>query len=189
MGIPVQVSFHEVPVSDEVERVCWREAEKLERYHGRITSCHVLIAQPHRRHRKGNLYDIRVNVVIPGGEVVVNRTPREHASDEKLELAIREAFDTARRRLEDAVRRRRGAVKQHETPTHGRVSRLDALLGSGHITTADGRELYFHRNSVIDGSFEDLEVGAEVRFHEEPGERGPQASSVRPVGRHGHRMP
>lgn len=184
-----QVTFRDVPVSDEVERVCWREAEKLERYHPRITGCHVLIAQPHRRHHKGNLYDIRVNVVIPGGEVVVNRTPREHASDEKIELAIREAFDTARRRIEDSVRVRRGEVKQHETPTHGRISRLDPLEGFGHLATSDGRELYFHRNSVLDVPFEALEVGMEVSFHEQQGQRGPQASTVRPVGRHGHRLP
>jgi len=188
METPVQVTFHDVPVSDEIERMCWRESEKLERYHGQITGCHVLIAQPHRHHRKGNLYDIRVSVVIPGGEVVVNRTPREHASDERIELAIREAFDTARRRLEDAVRRRRGLVKEHDTPAHGRITRLDPLQGSGYLTTADGREIYFHANSVLDG-FEELEVGKEVRFHEEQGERGPQASSVQSVGRHGHRLP
>jgi cold shock CspA family protein len=188
METPVQITFRDVPVSDEIERICWREAEKLERYHGRITGCHVLIAQPHRHHRKGNLYQVRLDVVIPGGEVVVDRAPPEHKSDEKVELALREAFDSARRKLEDAVRRRRGQVKTHETPFHGRVSRLDAVQGFGYLTTADGHEVYFHRNSVI-GGLDELDVGTEVTFHEEEGERGPQASVVRPVGRHGHRLP
>lgn len=188
METPVQVTFRDMPVSDEIERICWKEAEKLERYHAKITGCHVLIAQPHHRHRKGNLYHVRIDVVIPGGEVVVDRAPPEHRSDEKIELALREAFDSARRRLEDAVRRRRGLVKTHETPFHGRISKLDALQGFGYLTTADGRELYFHRNSAL-GRFDELEIGMEVTLHEEEGERGPQASVVRPVGRHGHRSP
>ena len=189
METPVQVTFRDMPVSDEIERICWKEAEKLERYHGRITGCHVLIAQPHRHHRKGNLYHVRIDVVIPGGELVVDRAPPAHKSDEQVELALREAFDSARRRLEDAVRRRRGLVKTHETPAHGRVSKLDAFQGFGYLTAHDGHEVYFHRNSVLDERFDELDVGAEVAFHEEEGERGPQASVVRPVGRHGHRSP
>jgi cold shock CspA family protein len=188
METEVQVTFRDMPVSDEVERLCWKEARKLERYHGRITGCHVLISQPHRHHRKGNLYHVHLDLVVPGGELVIDRTPPEHGSDERLELALREAFDAARRRLEDDLRRRRGLVKAHETPFHGRVTQLDPLQGFGFLSTADGRELYFHRNSVLGQGFERLEVGSEVTFHEERGERGPQASVVRTVGRHGHRL-
>jgi ribosome-associated translation inhibitor RaiA len=107
METPVQVTFRDLPVDAEIERFCWNEAVKLERYHDRITGCHVVIAQPHRRHRRGNLYHVRVEVVLPGGEVVVNRVPSEHKTDEKVELALREAFDKARRQLEDRVRRQR----------------------------------------------------------------------------------
>jgi hypothetical protein len=80
----------------------------------------VQISQPHRHHHRGNLYDIRIKVLVPGGVVVVDRTPPAHASDEKLGLALREAFDTARRRLEDAARIRRGAVKHHGPHARGR---------------------------------------------------------------------
>lgn len=189
METPVQVTFRDMSVSDEIERTCLKEAEKLERYHARITGCHVRISRPHHRHRKGNLFHVQVEVSIPGAEVIVDRAPPEHASDEKLELAIREAFDAARRRLEDAARRRRGDVKTHASPPHARVSRLDAFRGFGILTTADGRELYFHANSVLGATLDELELGTEVAFHEEEGERGPQASAVRPVGRHGHRLP
>jgi cold shock CspA family protein len=58
--------------------------------------------------------------------------------------------------------------------------------GYGFLETPDGRELYFHEHSVLDGGFPELEVGSEVRFIEEPGEKGPQATTVTPVGRHGH---
>jgi len=186
MQIPVQVTFRDMPVSDEIELACRKEAEKLERYHPRITGCHVVVAQPHRHHRKGNLFQVRVEVVLPGGEVAVNREPPEHRQGAVIELAIREAFDTVRRRIEDVLRRRRGAVKVHETPAHGRIARTFPLEGYGFLTTAEGRELYFHRNSVLGDAFERLEVGDEVAYHEESGENGPQASSVSPVGRHSH---
>lgn len=79
---------------------------------------------------------------------------------------------------------RRGDVKPHEAPPHGRIASLDRERGSGRITTADGREIYFHRNSVINGRFEHFEPGMEVRFSEEAGDKGPQASSVYLVGKH-----
>jgi len=77
-------------------------------------------------------------------------------------------------------------VKAHATPPHGRVIRLFPDQGYGFIAAPDGRELYFHRNSVLSGGFEKLEVGSEVSYAEEEGEKGPQASTVKPVGRHGH---
>jgi cold shock CspA family protein len=99
---------------------------------------------------------------------------------------MRDAFDTARRKLEDYVRRRRQAVKAHEVPPHGRVSRLFPQEDYGFIETPDGREIYFHRHSVLHDAFERLQVGAEVTFAEEEGKKGPQASTVRLVGRHHH---
>jgi hypothetical protein len=188
METPVQVTFRDLPFDSEIERLCWKEAEKLERYHDRITGCHVVIAQPHRHHRRGNLYHVRVDVVVPGGEIVVNRVPSQHKADEKIELALREAFDRARRQIEDRVRAQRGFVKSHEVPTHGRVTRLDAVRG-GALTTTDGRELDFAVGCVRGGTFDELEVGMEIAYHEERGARGTRVTSVRPVGRHGHRLP
>jgi cold shock CspA family protein len=54
------------------------------------------------------------------------------------------------------------------------------------LETADRREIYFHRSSVLDGGFDRLKIGVEVRFAEELGEEGPQASTVQPVGESGH---
>jgi cold shock CspA family protein len=71
---------------------------------------------------------------------------------------------------------------------HGRVCYLEPALDYGKIETADGRQVYFHRNSVIDASFDDLELGAELRFIEEAGEKGPQASSAYVIGKH-HLVP
>ncbi len=183
MQIPVQVTFRHMSVPETVESQCWKEAEKLERYFDRITGCRVVIEQPHRHHRKGNLYQVRIDLTVPGSEIVVNREPPAHQADEDIQVAVREAFDTARRELEDYVRRMRGQVKPHDVPTHATVARLFPNDGYGFLRTPDGREVYFHRNSVLGGAFEALAPGTHVSYREEDGEKGPQATSIRAIER------
>jgi cold shock CspA family protein len=76
-------------------------------------------------------------------------------------------------------------VKQHEGAPLGTVSELDPLGEFGFLETDDGREIYFHRNSVLEGGFASLSIGARVTFAEEMGDKGPQASTVKPMGKHG----
>lgn len=96
-----------MPRSAEVEERCLVEVQKLEQYYDRITSCRVIVALPHRHHRHGNLYDVRIDLAVPGGQIVVDREPPAHHRSEELQMAIREAFDRARRRVEDFVGKRR----------------------------------------------------------------------------------
>src|SRR4030067_658036 len=113
---------------------------------------------------------------VPGSELVVKREPHED-----LYVAIRDAFDAARRQLEEHVRRQREAPKTEtarEAPAYARVARLLSAQDHGFLETHDGREVYFHRNSVLNGGFDRLKVGVEVRYTEELGEKGPQASTV-----------
>lgn len=98
-------------------------------------------------------------------------------------MAIRDAFDAARRQLEDHARRHRRQVKVHAAAPRGRIARLDYGKDCGFIETPDGREIYFHRNSLLNADFARLEVGDVVRFHEEAGEQGPQASTVHVEGK------
>lgn len=186
MVIPVQIAFHNMTPSEEIESRIRLEAERLDEVFGRIMSCRVVVDVPHRHHKEGNFYQVRIDLKIPGREVVVNREPAQHTDYRDLDIAVRDAFDEARRQLEDLARVRRGDVKAHGPAEHGRVIRLMAEGGYGFLETPDGREIYFHRNSVRNGGFERLEVGAEVAFSEEEGDKGPQATTVRPVGRHGH---
>jgi ribosomal subunit interface protein len=182
MQIAPQVSFQGIPVSDAVERACWEECEKLERFYDRITSCRVVITEPHQRHRKGNLYSVRIDLTVPGREIVVSREQAEHRTAQDVHLALREAFAEARRQLQDHVRRQEPhRAKRHESELLGRVTRLDAFNGFGFLEAPDGREVYFHENCVRGGSFEGLELGARVRFGEGQGERGPQATWIQPV--------
>ena len=106
MQVPVQVTFRDMPVSDAVEAACWDEAAKLERDFQNITSCRIAVAESERRGRKGHLFEIRVVLNVPGSELVVNREPPARDGDEDIMVAVREAFDTARRQLQEFLERR-----------------------------------------------------------------------------------
>jgi cold shock CspA family protein len=99
------------------------------------------------------------------------------------QVAVREAFDVARRRLEDIARERRGTVKVHELPAQGVVVEISRIDGYGFIDSGE-RRIYFHRASVLDDAFDGLTIGARVAFAEEAGEKGLQASTVRVLGKH-----
>jgi cold shock CspA family protein len=181
-----QVSFDDLPVDDAVRAAALEHVAHLERFSDRITGCHVVIAQPHRRHRAGRLYSVRVDLVLPGGEVVVNRDHHLDHAHEDVFVALRDSFDAARRRLEDHVRRMRGAEKPHAPRARGRISRLFPLQGYGFIETPDGREIYFHRHAISDHDFRLADVGSAVFFSEEEGDEGAQAAAVQLVRPHDH---
>jgi cold shock CspA family protein len=121
----------------------------------------------------------------PGGlKHVVDRRHNDASEREDVLVAIREAFDTASRQIEDIARDMRGQVKEHTAESHGRVAKLLAADECGFIETADGREICFHRNAVLDGAYRRLRGGSEVRFVEVEGAKGAQASTVRLIGKH-----
>ena len=186
MDIPLQVSFRNMDRSEAVEARVREKAEKLEKYYGHLTSCRVVIEAPERRRLKGKLFHVRIELGLPGKELVVSRHPKDKKAHEDVYVAIRDAFDAARRQLEDRVRKMDGKVKSHEVPLHGKVLRLFPYEGYGFIAATDGREIYFHKNSVLRDGFDKLDVGHEVRLVVAEGEgvQGPQASTVDPLGKH-----
>lgn len=180
-----QVSFDDIPIDDAVRDAALDHIEQLEQLSDRITGCHVVIAQPHRHHREGRLYSIRIDLVVPGAEIVVNRDHHLDHAHEDVYVALRDSFLATRRRLEDHVRRMRGVEKMHATRSRGRISKLFPLHGYGFIETPDGREVYFHRHAISDHDFQLADVGTPVFFSEEDGDDGPQAAAVHIVRPHG----
>ncbi len=179
MQLQPQITFRDIAHSEAVEARINDRIAKLERYHDRITSCRVVVEAPHRHKHKGKIYNIRIDVTVPCGEIVVNREPSVNHAHEDVYVAIRDAFDALRRRLEDHARKHSGhRTKSHPTATHGRVVRLFADEGYGFIETKDRREVYFQRNSVAEGGWEAMDVGVEVRFTEVEGEKGSHAHNV-----------
>jgi len=114
MQLPVQITYRNMEPSETVETMIHEKATKLDRFYDRIMSCRVVIEAPHKAHRFGTQYQVRLTIGVPGGEIVVNRDPAEPAEFKELPLALRDAFDAARRQLEDYARRQRGEVKSHE---------------------------------------------------------------------------
>lgn len=186
MQVPLELTFRNMDHSPELEADIRERAAKLDEFYDRITACRVVVEAPHHHHREGNVYHVRIYLSVPGHDIAVDRDPDVHHSHEDLRTAIRDAFKAARRQLQDVARKLRGDVKAHELPAQGRITKLlpsadDPSDGYGFLETPDGREVYFHANSLLDATFEDLDVGAELRFVEEEGDKGPQATSVRPM--------
>jgi ribosomal subunit interface protein len=179
MQVPLEISTRWIDLSPPLEAELRKRADKLERHADRITSCRIAVERPTRNHHQGGgPYRVRVDVTVPGSELVADKEAEE------IYAAIREAFDAAERQVEEWSHRRRGEVKAQVLPPEGQVLRLFPEEGFGFIAGPDGQEIYFHRNAVLDPpGFDKLEVGARVRFAEEQGFEGPQASTVNVLGK------
>ena len=186
MDVPLELSFRNMDPSDAVEARVRERVDKLETFFGRINACRVVVEAPHRQHRKGKIYHVRIEIGVPGRTLIVDRDPGQHHAHEDVYVAIRDAFDAARRQLEDHSRKSAGKIKTHEAPVHGAISVLNEHQGYGIISLPDGQEIYFHQNSVVNAGFAGLNVGDEVRLVvvEGESEKGPQASTVTPIGKH-----
>jgi cold shock CspA family protein/ribosome-associated translation inhibitor RaiA len=205
MEIPLKITLRDMAPSPAIEANIREKAAKFDELYDRVMSCHVIVEAPHRHHHKGKAYQVGIHLTVPGGELVINRAPKrldaaktrrpeelekemaeshepsKHAAHEDVYVAIRDAFNAAGRKLQDHARRRRGKVKDHEPAAVARIAKLFPIEDYGFLQTPDGREVYFHKNSVLAPGFERLEVGAQVHFAEEMGEKGPQASTVRVI--------
>jgi cold shock CspA family protein/ribosome-associated translation inhibitor RaiA len=205
--IPIQVTFRGLDVSDALEADIRERVGWLEQFYAGIVRCHVLVERPHRHRHDGRHFHIRIELTVPGVEpIIVSHEPSLHARLKDVggeahrkateiesvhrfaRVAVREAFDVARRRLEDIAREQRGTVKAHEVPAHGRVVEISNVDGYGFIQT-DEHRVYFNRASVLENAFDDMEVGTLVAFVEERGEKGPQASTVRVLHKHHYVAP
>lgn len=180
MEISPKIRFRGMEPSTSAEAAVRERLARLERFHKRITACNVVIEAPHRRGRKGSVYHVRVNIAVPGREIVVGREREENHAHEDVLVAIRDSFDAAQRQLEDVVREMSGyRVKPHPERLHGEVARLVPEEGFGFITAPDGREFFFRREGMAsDDQWKQLKIGVEVRFAEHAGEKGPFASAV-----------
>jgi cold shock CspA family protein len=184
MQTQAKIEFEGVAFSSQLEGWVDHHLEKLEKLFGRIVACGVIVRDPGGRHQTGGLYDVRLRLTLPEGrELVVDRTPGLDERYSDLKFAIDDAFRRARRLLQDEVQRMRGDTKHHENQPIAKVARIDPSGKFGFLETDDGQEIYFHRNSALDGMAA-LSVGDRVTFVEEAGEKGPQASTVKLMGKH-----
>jgi cold shock CspA family protein len=111
-------------------------------------------------------------------EIAIARAPTQNQYLEDAHAAVDRAFDDAERRLDDWEQKLRGYIKSHRAPPLARVTKIFGDRGFGFLENEDGEEIYFHRNSVLREAFAALSPGVLVRYFEEPGDDGPQASTV-----------
>ena len=184
METPVQVDFQGMKATEQVRDAINKHVSELEERFGRVTACRVAVRAPSARHRNGALYGINIRLMLPNSrEVNVDRTAPEDERHADFAFALNDAFKRARRRLQDEVRVMRGEIKVHAEPPLGTVTSLDAGGGFGFLEAVDGREVYFHQNSVLNDGFRKLAVGTRVSFVESIGDKGPQASTLKIVGK------
>jgi cold shock CspA family protein/ribosome-associated translation inhibitor RaiA len=197
MQLTPTITFRGVERTPALEAEVITRLGKLETYYQRIMGCRVLVELVQRHHEAGNRYHVRIDLTVPGEEIVVAHEASLRATGQDVDaekitrlaepdperkharVAIREAFDIARRRLQDYARRQRGTVKTAVRQARGRVAQLFPIDEYGYIEAEDGHEVYFQKSSVLKDAFDRLIVGSAVSFVEEPGEKGPQASTVK----------
>lgn len=109
MQIPLQITIRDMPVSAALEDHIREKAAKLERFYPPLMGCRVVVELPHKHKHKGKQFNVRIDLTVPGSEIVIN-----HDQSEDVYVALRDAFEVAKRKLEDYGRRQRGDVKTHE---------------------------------------------------------------------------
>ena len=187
MQTPAQVEFENLSPSSELKTAIDQHMAELEDRFGRATAGRVIVKGPGSGHKTGGHYQVSIRLALPEGrEVNVGRTPTKDERYADLTFAVDDAFKRARRQLQDQARLMRDQTKLHEMGPIGTVVRIDPGGEFGFIESADGAEVYFNCNGVLEGR-PSLAVGSRVAYVEEIGEKGPQASTVKILGKHGLR--
>ncbi len=196
MLLPAQIAFRDIEDHTGLDDYVQKEAAKLERFYSRISSCRVIVERPQRA-ASSKLYHVRIDLGVPNEELVVKHVPSLHGTLQDIQTqksrreaksvlvhknpkrAIHEAFQEMGRQLQDYARRQEGAVKAKQPTREAIVKEVLPTEGYGFLETDDGRAIYFHQASVLDGHFPQLRIGTRVKFVEEQGDKGPQASTVK----------
>ncbi|HEX3019600.1 MAG TPA: HPF/RaiA family ribosome-associated protein [Chitinispirillaceae bacterium] len=180
MQIPLEITFRDVEKTQELEELIRRKAAKLDKIFDHINSCRVIVEKLQKHQSTGQPYRVRLDIKIPPGhELVVSRDPSKGNLHLDVATEIRWAFEAAARQIKELVARLNGDVKVHpHQQVQGIIEKIFFNEDAGFIRTVDGREIFFHKNSLLRFSFDQLRVGMGVRFAEEMGEKGPQATSV-----------
>ncbi|HET6308362.1 MAG TPA: HPF/RaiA family ribosome-associated protein [Rhodopila sp.] len=183
MDRPLEIAFHNLQSSPAVEAELREQVGKLERRFGRLVGCRVSVEMLHRQHRTGNLFEVHVVLSLPGQSLAVSRQPlkaRERHAHPDIHAAIRDAFNAAHQQLASFKGRIRSDTScPSASALTGLVALIEPGADHGFILTSTGSQVYFHRDSVTNGRFEELREGDVVHYVEVDGAAGPTAEKVR----------
>ena len=181
MDEPLEIVFHNLERSAAVEAAIRERFAKLAKRYDRLTHCRVSVEALHRQHRTGNLFEVHIDMLVPGAELAVSRQPqkaKERYANPDVYTSIKDAFAAAERRLKRFKRQKREDLQPQVLLFQGQVAEMHPDQDWGYLLTKEGALLYFHRNAMMNGDFDALQQGAVVRYLEAAGETGPTAVKV-----------
>lgn len=181
MQQPLEISFHNLDASPALDAEIRKRFARLEKLCDRLTACRISVEAVHNQHRTGNIYEVHIDMLVPGDELVVSRAPHkamEKYASPDVRASIRDAFRAAERQLKKYNRRLTGEIKRHEPEFFGQVAEIHPEEDWGYLLSKEGALLYFNRSAVLDGSFDQLEQGDAVDYMQADGETGPTAVKV-----------
>lgn len=177
------ISYRNLDASPAVDAIIGRRTRKLEQIFDRIVGCELALEALQKRKRHGRTVRARLIVHIPGPDLAVARTVAQGSARDDLILAVNRAFSAAEKMLTRRKKVMAGVeVKHHAALLHGEITLLENDLGHGWLRADDGREVYFQRDALTAGDWDDLSLGTRLRFREMEGEKGPYATGVTPAG-------
>ena len=181
MDTNLEIAFHNMESQPELETYIRERAEKVEKLFDRLVGMRVAVEAQHRQHKTGNVYDVHIELMVPGQDIVVSRKPnkaKERYANPDARTSIRDAFEAAERQLKEYKEKLRRDVKAHEPEQPGRIAQLYPDEDHGFIVTNTGTQLYIHRNSCLNVALNELKVGDPVKYVETTGDTGPTAAKV-----------
>ena len=114
MTIPVQITFRHMETSPAVETRVRELTDHLGVFSDRIQTCRVVVDSPHRHHHQGKVFAVKVQLVLPGDDVVVDMERPQRDGHDDVYVVLRDAFDAAKRQLQQRMASLRGDEKRHE---------------------------------------------------------------------------
>ena len=114
--IPVQITFRHMESSPAVETRVRELTDRLGTFSDRIQSCRIVVDSPHRHHHQGKVFNVKVQLSLPGGDVVVDMERPDRDGHEDVYVVLRDAFDAARRQLQQRMSALRGGPSLREKP-------------------------------------------------------------------------
>ncbi|MDJ0387566.1 HPF/RaiA family ribosome-associated protein [Roseomonas sp. E05] len=183
MDRPLEIAFHNMPSSSALEAEIRQGVDKLQKRYSHLIGCRVSVEALHQQHQTGNVYEVHIVLSVPGRDLAVSREPqraKERYANPDVRTSLRDAFKAAERQLESFKGKlREDTTKPSAEAMAGQVTLIEPGQDHGFILTNTGTQLYFHRDSVTDGRFEDLRQGDRVHYVEEQGGAGPTATKIR----------
>jgi cold shock CspA family protein/ribosome-associated translation inhibitor RaiA len=187
MQVPLEIAFHNIESSKWAEEEIRARVADLEKLYERLISCRVRVDQ-RAENASGTIPPVvRIELGVAGRkELVVAHEPdrlMRKFQHPDLRNAIHEAFRAAERQLHDLKElredRSKEALHDLENQSLGQVAEMDPGGDFGFLLTNQGGLLYFHRNAMLTGAFEDLKRGDAVYYVQQSGDTGPTAAKVR----------